>query len=157
MARDLFKRKQITTTTRYMCCPRCSYMMRVSIQGSVLHFPRLSGSYGLILNHFPPSLTLSTSVLSSKYTTAELVFFPSSSSKVFFLNHLIPTVFPRPEFPVSNQRRTFPRSFLRAIPCTTTPCFEVVASGLGGGAEGLSVYISLLAYRPMGYGKVLST
>ncbi|KAF8464669.1 hypothetical protein BDZ91DRAFT_251424 [Kalaharituber pfeilii] len=105
-------------------------MVRVSIQRTVLHFRRLSGSYGLILNHFPPSLTLSTSVSPSKYNTAELVFFPSSSSTVFFLNYLIPTVFPRSGFPVSNHRRTFPRSFLRAIPWTTTPCFEVVASGL---------------------------
>ncbi|KAF8464250.1 hypothetical protein BDZ91DRAFT_730215, partial [Kalaharituber pfeilii] len=101
-------------------------------------------------------LTLSTSALSSKYTTTELAFFPSSSNTVFFLNHLIPTVFPRPVFPVSNHRWTFPRSFLRAIPCTTTPCFEVVASGLGGGAGALSVFLGEGLHVSMMYSRKIA-
>ncbi|KAF8461510.1 hypothetical protein BDZ91DRAFT_736930, partial [Kalaharituber pfeilii] len=50
------------------------------------------------------------SVSSSKYTTTELVFLPSSISSAFRLNHLILTVLPSVLFPDSSHFLTFPKS-----------------------------------------------
>ncbi|KAF8475105.1 hypothetical protein BDZ91DRAFT_712428 [Kalaharituber pfeilii] len=57
----------------------------------------------------------------SRYSTTELVCFPSSASIVFFLNHLIPLVLPNSSFDVSSHFLTLSKSFLKAMPCTTMP------------------------------------
>ncbi|KAF8448631.1 hypothetical protein BDZ91DRAFT_751780, partial [Kalaharituber pfeilii] len=55
----------------------------------------LSQSYCSALSHLPPSLTLLLLDASSRYTTTELVFFPSSSKLSFFFSHRIPVILPR--------------------------------------------------------------
>ncbi|KAF8469958.1 hypothetical protein BDZ91DRAFT_719421, partial [Kalaharituber pfeilii] len=66
--------------------------MRVKLSTEwALHFLPLSQSYCSARSHLPPSLTLS----SSRYTTTELVFFPSSSKVSFFFSHRIPVILPR--------------------------------------------------------------
>ncbi|KAF8467805.1 hypothetical protein BDZ91DRAFT_723089 [Kalaharituber pfeilii] len=99
------------------------------------YFRPLSGSYRTDLNHRPLSLTLSTSISFPKYTTTELVFFPSSSSIVLFLNQRIPLIFPSSRFAASSQSLIFPKSFRKAIPCITMPYFPLVVASVLAGEE----------------------
>ncbi|KAF8460751.1 hypothetical protein BDZ91DRAFT_738608, partial [Kalaharituber pfeilii] len=80
-----------------MWCPRCSYMMRLECQ----HRSQ---------NVRPTSVfcPIHTGPLSAIYTTAELAFFPSSTSVLFFFSQRIPVILPRSLLSASNHFRTFP-------------------------------------------------
>ncbi|KAF8456824.1 hypothetical protein BDZ91DRAFT_745116, partial [Kalaharituber pfeilii] len=71
----------------------------------------------------------------SKYTTAELVFLPSSNKIDFFCSHLMPVVFPISALEASSHLLTFPKSCLRGMPWTTMPCLVVVLSGVVGASD----------------------